>query len=157
MSRPNILFLLSDEHGFRYMGHVPEEKGGEPVHTPHFDRLAGQGTVFTNAYCQMPLCTPSRLCILSGKEVREAGAWYNESVLRPGLVTLPQVLAEAGYETCLVGKMHLGGRRQFAGFQHRQAGLAVSSLHRDRLGHGRDGHLQRLCPHHLRQQRCRFG
>jgi choline-sulfatase len=70
----------------------------------------------------MPLCTPSRLCILSGKEVREAGAWYNESVLRPGLVTLPQVLAETGYETCLVGKMHLGGRRQFAGFRHRPYG-----------------------------------
>jgi choline-sulfatase len=122
MTRPNILFLLSDEHGFRYMGHVPREQGGEPVATPNFDRLAVQGTVFTNAYCQMPLCTPSRLCILTGKEVREAGAWYNESVLRPGLVTLPQVLAEAGYETCLVGKMHLGGSRQFAGFRHRPYG-----------------------------------
>jgi choline-sulfatase len=122
MSRPNILFLLSDEHGFRYMGHMPEENGGEPVHTPTFDRLAAQGTIFTNAYCQMPLCTPSRLCILTGQEVREAGAWYNESVLRPGLITLPQVLAEAGYETCLVGKMHLGGSRQFAGFTHRPYG-----------------------------------
>jgi len=122
MDRPNILFLLSDEHGFRYMGHLPEEMGGEPVHTPTFDRLAAQGTIFRNAYCQMPLCTPSRLCILTGQEVRGAGAWDNESVLRPGLVTLPQVLADAGYETCLVGKMHLGGSRQFAGFQHRPYG-----------------------------------
>lgn len=122
MNRPNILFLLSDEHGFRYMGHMPEDQGGEPVRTPTFDRLAAQGTVFTDAYCQMPLCTPSRLCILTGKEVRGAGAWYNESVLRPGLTTLPQVLGAAGYETCLVGKMHLGGRRQFAGFQHRPYG-----------------------------------
>ena len=83
MSRPNILFLLSDEHGFRYVGHLPEDKGGEPVHTPAFDRLAAQGTVFTNAYCQMPLCTPSRLCILTGKEVREAGAWYNDETFQP--------------------------------------------------------------------------
>ena len=39
MSRPNILFLLSDEHSYRFMGHVPEERGGEPVDTPAFDRL----------------------------------------------------------------------------------------------------------------------
>jgi choline-sulfatase len=122
MNRPNILFLLSDEHSFRFMGHIPEANGGEPAHTPVFDRLAAQGTVFTDAYCQMPLCTPSRLCILTGRQVREAGAWYNESVLRPGLTTIPQVLAAAGYETCLVGKMHLGGRRQLAGFQHRPYG-----------------------------------
>jgi choline-sulfatase len=122
MDGPNILFLLSDEHGFRYMGHRPPDQGGEPVHTPAFDRLAAGGTVFTNAYCQMPLCTPSRLCILTGKEVRGAGAWYNESVLRPGATTIADVLRGAGYETCLVGKMHLGGRRQFAGFQHRPYG-----------------------------------
>jgi len=122
MDGPNILFLLSDEHGFRYMGHRPPGQGGEPVHTPAFDRLAAGGTVFTNAYCQMPLCTPSRLCILTGKEVRGAGAWYNESVLRSGATTIADVLRSAGYGTCLVGKMHLGGRRQFAGFQHRPYG-----------------------------------
>ena len=122
MNRPNILFLFSDEHGFRYMGHLPQAQGGEPVHTPTFDRMAAGGTVFTNAYCQMPLCTPSRLCVLTGKEVRGAGAWYNESVLRPGATTIADVLGAAGYETCLVGKMHLGGRRQFAGFRHRPYG-----------------------------------
>jgi choline-sulfatase len=120
--RPNVLFLLSDEHSFRFMGHCPEERGGEPALTPTFDRLAAGGTVFTDAYCQMPLCTPSRLCILTGQEVREAGAWTNESVLRPELTTLPETFANAGYTTCLVGKMHLGGSRQFVGFQHRPYG-----------------------------------
>lgn len=122
MDRPNILYLMSDEHSFRFMGHVPHKEGGEPAHTPTFDRLASQGTVFTDAYCQMPLCTPSRICQLTGKEVRKCGAWYNNSVLRPELETLPGVLAENGYETCLVGKMHLGGNRQFVGFQHRPYG-----------------------------------
>lgn len=122
MNQPNILFLFSDEHGFRYVGHRPLEGGGEPVDTPALDRLAANGTVFTNAYCQMPLCTPSRLCLLTGKEVRGAGAWYNESVLRPGAVTIADALRGAGYETCLIGKMHLGGSRQFAGFQHRPYG-----------------------------------
>ena len=120
--RPNILFLLSDEHGFRFMGHVPEEEGGEPAYTPAFDRLAAEGTVFTDAYCPMPLCTPSRICTLTGLEVRRCGAWVNRSVLRPELPTLPRTLAEAGYQTCLVGKMHLGGNQQFAGFKHRPYG-----------------------------------
>ena len=122
MSRPNILYLMSDEHSFRFMGHVPYADGGEPILTPAFDNLAAGGTVFTDAYCQMPLCTPSRICQLTGKEVRNSGAWVNCSVLRPELKTLPGVLAEAGYSTCLVGKMHLGGNLQYVGFQHRPYG-----------------------------------
>ncbi len=122
MPQPNILYLMSDEHSFRCMGHVPAEEGGEPVYTPTFDRLAARATRFSDAYCQMPLCTPSRLCQLTGREVRRCGAWSNESVLRPELTTLPEVLARAGYATCLVGKMHLGGNRQFVGFQHRPYG-----------------------------------
>jgi len=119
---PNILFLFSDEHSFRFLGHVSEADGGEPATTPTFDRLAGRGTVFTDTYCQMPLCTPSRICTLTGREVRACGAWYNESVLRPELDTLPKTLAAAGYETCLIGKMHLGGNQQFVGFRHRPYG-----------------------------------
>jgi len=120
--RPNILLLFSDEHSFRFMGHVAAERDGEPIVTPTFDGLAGRGTVFTDAYCQMPLCTPSRICTLTGCEVRGCGAWQNESVLRPGLPTLPATLRDAGYATCLVGKMHLGGTQQFVGFQHRPYG-----------------------------------
>ena len=122
MSRPNILFLLSDEHSFRFLGALPRHAGGEPVSTPTLDRLIAAGTYFTDAYCQMPLCTPSRLCMLTGREVRAAGAWHNGSVIRPEVATLPGTLADAGYETCLVGKMHLGGSRQFAGFHHRPYG-----------------------------------
>lgn len=122
MKKPNILFLFSDEHSFRCMGHVPEEEGGEPVSTPTFDRLASRSTVFTDAYCQMPLCTPSRICLLTGREVRKSGAWTNNSVLRPELATLPGTLRDAGYTTCLVGKMHLEGTQQFAGFQYRPYG-----------------------------------
>ncbi len=122
MNQPNVLYLMSDEHSFRCMGHVPESTGGEPVDTPTLDRLAAQGTVFTDAYCQMPLCTPSRLCQLTGLEVRKCGAWNNASVLRPELDTWPKAFLRAGYETCLVGKMHLGGNQQFVGFRHRPYG-----------------------------------
>ena len=122
MTQPNILFLFSDEHSFRFMGHRSSEDGGEPVDTPTFDKLASESTVFSNAYCQVALCTPSRLCLLTGREARNAGAWDNKSVLRPELHTLPGVLSDAGYATCLIGKMHLGGNQQFVGFQHRPYG-----------------------------------
>lgn len=122
MSPPNILFLLSDEHSFRFFSHLTDNEGGEPVETPHLDALKGQAVKFNNTYCQMALCTPSRLCLLSGRHARSAGAWDNDSIMNPDLVTLPAALRGAGYETCLVGKMHLGGSRQFVGFQHRPYG-----------------------------------
>lgn len=120
--RPNVLFLLSDEHSPRFLGCLPANERPEPVETPALDRLAKTGTRFANAYCAMPLCTPSRLCLLAGREVRGAGAWDNGSVLRPELPTWPGAFAKAGYETCLVGKMHLGGSVQYVGFRHRPYG-----------------------------------
>lgn len=120
--QPNILLIFSDEHSYRFMGHRSKAAGGEPVHTPNFDKLASQSTVFNNAYCQMPLCTPSRMCLMTGREVRHAGAWDNKAVLDPALPTMPGVLSEAGYTTCLMGKMHFGGNLQFHGFEHRPYG-----------------------------------
>lgn len=121
---PNILFLMSDQHSFRHLGHQDASEGGEPepVHTPRLDRLAESSARFGNAYCAAPLCTPSRLSILTGREQTRAGAWSNLSVLPPDLPTLPGTLSDGGYETCLIGKMHLGGNRQFVGFDHRPYG-----------------------------------
>ena len=118
---PNILILQSDEHSFRCLSHCDDARG-EPVRTPTFDRLAEHGTNFDQTYCQMPLCTPSRLCLLTGREVRACNAWSNTNVLPPDCETMPSVLGEAGYDTCLVGKMHLGGSRQFVGFDDRPYG-----------------------------------
>ena len=122
MSRPNVLFLLSDEHGFRWLGHRSREDGGESVETPTLDSLAASGSQFRNAYCQMPLCTPSRLSLLTGLEPRACGAWGNNSVLRPELPTIASALGSGGYRTALIGKMHLGGASQYAGFQDRPYG-----------------------------------
>ena len=119
--RPNVLFLFSDEHSFRFFGYR-DDALGEPVETPAFDALAANGTRFENAYCQMPLCTPSRLCLLTGREVRGCNAWGNSRVLPPERATIPGALGDAGYRTCLVGKMHLGGNRQFVGFDDRPYG-----------------------------------
>jgi choline-sulfatase len=118
--RPNVLLLCSDEHSFRCLGH--RDAGGEPTATPTFDRLAREGTNFETAYCQMPLCTPSRLCMLTGRDVVGAEAWGNSAPIPADRPTIPGVLSEAGYDTSLVGKMHLGWDRQFAGFDDRPYG-----------------------------------
>jgi len=125
--RPNVLFLMSDEHNPRILGHRNPDGVGESV-TPALDGLADSATDFRNAYCPMPLCAPSRQCMLTGKEQHHAGAWGNSSVLTGEQPTLPETFSTAGYETCLVGKMHFNGRRQFNGYDHRPYG--------DLTGHG---------------------
>jgi arylsulfatase A-like enzyme len=120
--QPNILFLLSDEHSYRCFSHLDPNDEGEPVHTPTLDRLTAQATVFHQTYCQVALCTPSRICLLTGLSPMRSGGWTIGSYLKPGNQTLPQAFAAAGYATYLVGKMHLGGNRQFVGFQHRPYG-----------------------------------
>lgn len=120
-SHPNVLVLMSDQHSFRYFG-TRGPPHGEPVDTPTLDSLARNSAAFDRTYCASPLCTPSRLSMLTGREARNAGAWELESLLKPNLETVPEAFSNAGYETSLVGKMHLGGNRQFAGFDHRPYG-----------------------------------
>lgn len=120
--QPNVLLVMSDEHSFRCLSHLNPDGRGEPVQTLALDDLAQNGTTFDQTYCQSPLCAPSRMCMLTGRDQRSCGGWTNGSVLRPDTETFPARLSDAGYETALVGKMHLGGSRQFGGFDHRPFG-----------------------------------
>ncbi len=162
-NQPNVLFLLSDEHSFRCLSALDPANEGEPVRTPTLDSLTRQGAWFKQAYCQVPLCTPSRICLLTGRNPMTSGGWDNCSYLKP-TDTLPAVFAEAGYETCLIGKMHLGGDRQFVGFRHRPYGDMTGGtghqwepMHR-RGGQGvrdrtRDAGITEI-PESLLQERC---
>lgn len=132
MTRPNILFLFSDEHSYRCLS-LLDETTGEPVKTPTLDSLAEHGSYFSSAYCQSPLCTPSRICLLTGRSPMTSGGWANGSYLRPEIPTIASVFGDAGYSTCLVGKMHLGGTNQLAGFAHRPYGDLTGGA-----GHQRD-------------------
>jgi len=108
--RPNVLFLAIDDQN-DWLGCL----GGHPqVKTPHIDRLAARGTLFTNAHCQAPICNPSRSSLLTGLRPSSTGIYG----LSPGIrdvdatrnhVTLPQAFMRAGYFTFTCGKIYHDG------------------------------------------------
>jgi len=116
--RPNILLIMTDQHTPRIAGFA-----GDPlVRTQHLDRLAERSVQFTGASCASPVCTPSRMCLLTGKEPHHCSAWNNHWIIFPEHLTWPAHFTAHGYRTCLVGKMHFGGRDQMQGFQVRPYG-----------------------------------
>ena len=116
--QPNVLLLVSDQHNASVAGYA-----GDPiVRTPALDGIAERGVVFESAFCQSPVCTPSRMSFLTGKLVSDLSCWNNHWVLFPEHETIAQRFNRAGYETCLVGKMHYGGADQRHGFTHRPYG-----------------------------------
>ena len=118
MSHPNILWILTDQHAPDISGFA----GDAIVRTQNLDRLAEKSVRFENAVCSSPVCTSSRMSMLTGKEPHNCAAWNGHWVIFPEHLTWPQHFADNGYRTCLVGKMHLGGKNQMAGFQHRPYG-----------------------------------
>ena len=88
MPRPNILLLQSDEHSYRFLSARTREKGGEPCHPPTLDGLIAEGAHFESAYCQMPLCSPSRIAMLSGRPAPRAGACARALVGAAGVARL---------------------------------------------------------------------
>jgi arylsulfatase A-like enzyme len=141
--KPNIVYILADDMGYADAGF----NGGTQIKTPELDKLAQAGAVLESYYVQ-PVCSPTRSSLMTGRYVTRTGVY---SVVRPnapwGLPlaerTLAQALREAGYETAICGKWHLGEfqpeylptRR---GFDH-QYGHWFGAL--DYFTHKRDGQL----------------
>lgn len=100
--KPNVLFILSDQHNAKVLGH----KGHPDVKTPSLDRMAVEGVRFENAITQNPICTPSRVSWLSGQYCHNHG-YYGLSGPHPG--GLPTILGHfrrSGYRTAAIGKIH---------------------------------------------------
>lgn len=103
MASPNVLFIFSDEHSPHALGCY----GNSAVKTPHLDTLAAGGTRFANAYCNVPLCVPSRASLATGRYAHTLSAWDNAS---------PYTGAEApswghrltahGHQVTTIGKLH---------------------------------------------------
>jgi uncharacterized sulfatase len=99
--RPNILFCIADDQSYIHTSF----QGTNEINTPHFDRIARNGILFQNAYCNASSCAPSRASILTGKniwELEEGGLLFGG--LRKNYVTFPHVLKQKGYETGYTGK-----------------------------------------------------
>ncbi len=98
----NILFVFADQHRHNVMGCA-----GHPiVETPNLDALAAEGVRFEQAWCQSPICQPSRASVITGKYAHELGVIHNTGGFDPSWPTVMKQLQAAGYETATIGKTH---------------------------------------------------
>lgn len=112
---PNILLIMADQMA----GPALPIYGHPVVKTPHLSRLAADSVVFEAAYCNFPVCAPSRFSMLSGLYATRIGAFDNAAELPASRVTLPYYLRGLGYHTSLCGKMHFIGPDQLHGYHER--------------------------------------
>ncbi|MGB0369983.1 MAG: sulfatase family protein [Opitutales bacterium] len=107
-ARPNIVLIVSDDHGVDALGAY----GNEVIQTPHLDSLAKEGMRFENAYCTSASCAASRSVILTGKYGHATGSYghvhdYHHFSTFEGTPSFPVLLSQAGYHTARIGKYHL--------------------------------------------------
>ena len=128
----NILFIMCDQLRFDYLSC----SGHPTIKTPNIDKLAKRGVMFSNAYCQSPICGPSRMSAYTGRYVSSHGSSSNFAPLRVGEKNIGHHLNPLGVRTVLVGKTHiiadqegmerLGVDAESAiGVHHAQAGFEV--------------------------------
>jgi len=115
MHPPNIVLIMADQLAPQFTGTY----GHPVVKTPHMDALAARGMRFDSAYCNSPLCAPSRFSFMSGQLPTRIGAYDNASEFGASVPTFAHYLRQSGYRTCLSGKMHFVGPDQLHGFEER--------------------------------------
>ena len=114
-SRPNILFIMDDQH----RGDCTRADGNRAIHTPNIDRLGREGARFSRAYSCTPTCTPARSALLTGLAPWNHGMLHMVEMSSKYQQTKPRALREAGYYTLAIGKMHYAPQRANTnGFHH---------------------------------------
>lgn len=102
--RPNIIFIMSDDHAYQAISAY----GSKLIQTPNIDRLASEGMLFTNACVANSICAPSRATILTGKHSHINGKIDNIFPFDTTQITFPQIFQANGYKTSMFGKLHFG-------------------------------------------------
>jgi len=103
VKKPNILWICTDQQRFDTLGCY----GNPHVHTPNLDGLAEQGVLFEQAYCQSPVCAPSRASFLTGRYPRTTRCRMNGQAIPADEKLVSKLLADGGYNCGLAGKLHL--------------------------------------------------
>lgn len=116
MKRPNILFIMADQMAAPIL---PLHDTASPVQMPNLMKLAEQAVVFDSAYCNSPLCAPSRFTLVSGRLPSKIGAYDNAADFPADVPTYAHYLRRLGYRTALSGKMHFCGPDQLHGYEER--------------------------------------
>lgn len=113
--RPNILLITTDQQRYDALG----INGNRVLETPNLDSLAARGVNFDRAYVTCPVCIPARRSLISGQHPKTHGLrWYQDGLDFDPPYTMPGILSAAGYQTQLVGKLHLHPMGKRYGFDH---------------------------------------
>ncbi|MGH7945295.1 MAG: sulfatase-like hydrolase/transferase, partial [Opitutaceae bacterium] len=121
-ARPNILFIMTDQHRWDAIG----ANGNPQIRTPNLDRLAAGSANFTHAFVASPVCVPSRISFFTGRYAHAHRNRVNYTPLDRGEVLMQARLKEAGYATASVGKLHL---HPPTGDEARRTGFDAVDLH----------------------------
>ena len=113
--RPNILFIMSDDHTAQAFGSYGSRLA-DVAPTPHIDRLAEQGVRLTNAFCTNSICVPSRASILTGQYSHKNDVYTLRDEIDPDRPNVAKALQQSGYQTAVIGKWHL--KSEPSGFDH---------------------------------------
>lgn len=111
----NFIIIFDDQHNSKYMGWTGL---GERIKTPNIDRLASESIAFTNAYSNYPVCAPARHSVYTGQYASRHGVINNDMELADSIPTMMEILADAGYTTANVGKLHFAPYNERHGFQY---------------------------------------